>query len=107
MDRETIEFILRILQVLVLPFGAWVVRQIFALRGDLKDLDGRVCRNEERLDDLPDNKALHDLALSIEALRGDVRAVHAKIGGLEAVIGKLDRILERQEEYLLHGGADR
>ncbi|MEG6550419.1 DUF2730 family protein [Desulfocurvibacter africanus] len=106
-DRETIEFILRVVQVLVLPFGLWVVREILALRKDHNALEGRVCRNEQRLDELPDDKAVHQLALSIEALRGDVRAIDAKIGGLEAVIGKLDRILERQETYLLNGGADR
>ena len=106
-DRETIEFILRVVQVLVLPYGIWVVVQIFGLRGDLTKLEGRVCRNEQRLEELPDNNALHNLALGIEALRGDLRAVHTKIGGLEQVISKLDRILERQEQYLLKGGADR
>ncbi|MEG6550326.1 DUF2730 family protein [Desulfocurvibacter africanus] len=106
-DRETIEFVLRVVQILVLPFGVWVVREILYLRQGLGALEGRVYRNEERLDELPDDKAVHQLALGIEALRGDVRELHAKIGGLETVISKLDRILERQETFLLHGGADR
>ena len=101
---EALTLILRIVQILLLPMLAWIFKQIFALRRDIETLRGTVCRNEDRLKTLPDNDALRQLALGVEGLRGDVRAVSARIGGLESVVDKLDAILERQENYLLNGG---
>jgi len=102
-----LDLLLRLLQIVVIPFAVWVARELLCLRRDYVGLAARVSRNEERLDELPGTTAVHQLALGIEALRGEVRAVGARIGGLETLTAKLDRILERQETYLLNGGADK
>ncbi len=75
------------------------------LAAKIDRLEDRVSANEARLESHPDAKALHELALVVERTVGEIRAVTAKLGGLEAVVGKLDRVLERQEHYLLTKGA--
>lgn len=99
--------LLRIVQVLLVPILLWMLKQIFALRRDIEELRGKVGRNEDRLKSLPDNNALHQLALGFEGLRGDVRTVGARIGGLEQVVNKMDSILDRQESFLLNGGGSK
>jgi hypothetical protein len=101
---EILTLILRIVQILLIPVLAWIFKEIFALRREIAALRVNVCRNEDRLEHLPDTNSLHQLALGVEGLRGDMRAVSARIGGLEQVVDKLDAILERQENYLLTGG---
>ncbi len=101
---EVLSLVLRIAQVLVVPVLGWLVREILVNRRGIEELRSEVQRHKDKLDCLPDDKALHNLALQIEALRGDVRAMNERFGGLELVVGKMDRILDRQESFLLNGG---
>lgn len=103
-NLEVAEFVLRIVQVLVLPLMGWLGKIVLDLRREVTELRGRVQTNEDRLKELPGNEDWHNLALSIEEMRGDVKRVDAKIDGVDRVIGKMDRVLDRQEDYLLHCG---
>lgn len=102
---DLLNFLLRLTQILFVPLVMWLGKEIWSLRKDVIELRGRVKANEDKLECAPDSKALHSLALAIEGLRGDVRATNEKLGGVERVVDKLDRILERQESYLLNGGS--
>jgi predicted nucleic acid-binding Zn-ribbon protein len=102
---DLLNFLLRLAQILFVPLAMWLIKEIWSLRKDVIELRSRVKVNEEKLDCAPDSKALHNLALAIEGLRGDVRATNEKLGGVERVVDKLDRVLERQESYLLNGGS--
>ena len=101
---ETLGMILRVVQILVVPLAGLFVRQIMALRRDLEGLRVKVTENEARLCNHPDNNALHEIALSVERLSGDVRGMGKEISGLKDLVEKVDRIVERQEDHLLNGG---
>jgi ABC-type phosphate transport system auxiliary subunit len=101
---ETLSIILKVVQILIVPLAGLFIKQIMALRKDLEGLRVKVTENEARLCNHPDNNALHEIALSVERLSGDVRGMGKEIGGLKNLIEKVDRIVERQEDHLLNGG---
>lgn len=72
------------------------------LRERLERLRERVQSAEGRLEETPNSKAIHELALAIERISGDLRATVAELNGLGEIVKRLDRITERQETYLLH-----
>lgn len=99
----------------LLCWAGWSLRKAFVshqlcseCRQKLADanaeLERRISRNEEALGNLPDNNALHEIALAVERLRGDLSAMGKELGGLRDVVDKVDRIVERQENYLLNNG---
>lgn len=115
LDMDTVDHALRWLQVVVVPLFLYIRSQFSSLRSDmaefkakkdkeLKELNERITRNEAALCNLPDNKAMHDLALAVERLRSDVVGMGAELGGLKNLVEKVDRIVERQEDHLLNGG---
>lgn len=123
---DTMDFALRVLQILVIPATVWVWRsfarvdkELEVLRAqlanrtaeikagmaeDLGKLRERLSTAEARLNDVPSGGALHDLAISIERLRGDVKAVVERLTGVDRVVERMDKILSRQEDYLLKNG---
>ncbi|WP_035252287.1 DUF2730 family protein [Desulfocurvus vexinensis] len=105
LNLEVAEFVLRIVQVLVVPLLGWLGKIVLDLRREVTELRGRVRTNEDLLKELPGNGEWHNLSLSIEGLRGDIKRVDAKIDGVDRVIGKMDRVLDRQEDYLLNCGS--
>ncbi len=76
------EFVLKIIQWLVVPALVWCWR-----------LDRRLTRAETQSADL---EALHVLGLRVAELTGEIKALSARVGSLEATV-------KRQEDYLLHG----
>lgn len=65
-------------------------------------LGDRMTHAEARLDDAPTGKALHEVALSISHLSGDLKEMFARLEGLGEVVKRLERVTSRQEEYLLN-----
>lgn len=102
---DLLNFLLRLVQILFVPLAMWLTKEIWSLRKDAIELRARVNANEKKLDCAPDDKALHELDLSIEELRGELRATNEKLDGIERFVNKLERVLERQESYLLNGGS--
>lgn len=123
---DTMDFILRVLQILVIPAAVWVWRsfsrvdkELEVLRAQLANrtaelkagtaeefgkLRERLSTAEARLNDVPSGGALHDLAISVERLRGDVKTVGERLTGVDRVVERMDKILSRQEDYLLKSG---
>lgn len=94
--------------VLVVAVGtaifSWRVRQRQVDKEEVQRLRERLTRAESRLDETPTSKALHELAISITQFGGDLKAVTARLDGLGEIVGRLERITERQEQYLLERG---
>lgn len=101
---ETLNLILKVVQILVVPLAGLFVRQIMSLRKEVESLRVKVTENEAKLCNMPDSNALHDIALALERLRGDMVGLGAEMGGVKDVLQKVDRIVERQETFLLNNG---
>lgn len=107
--------ILSIIFNALLAWAGWSLRKAFVSQQRCSDcrkeliennnkLERRISKNEDSLCNFPDNNALHEIALAVERLRGDLSAMGKEIDGLRDVVDKVDRIVERQETYLLNGG---
>lgn len=111
---QIIDTVLRFLQVIVVPLLVLGIREFRSLRQAQRrqsertqKLEANILRHEEKLAELPDKSAMHDLSLAMTTIQGDLKAMNEKIGGLKTVVEKLDRVLDRQEEYLLHCGGNK
>lgn len=60
-------------------------------------LENRLLTLEQRVNQLPDARALQDLASAVESLRGDIKAVDMRITGVDRLMLRLEKALERQE----------
>ncbi len=63
-------------------------------------LEGRLIAMDERIALLPDATTLSDLAKVVESLRGDLKAIDMRITGVDRLMQRLERALERQELIL-------
>ncbi|MFQ5776307.1 MAG: hypothetical protein ACE5GS_17450 [Kiloniellaceae bacterium] len=61
---------------------------------------------EARIGDVPTRDAVHDLAVSIERLSGDIRVILQRLDGMQGHAGRLDRVTERMEQFLLDQARD-
>lgn len=86
----------------------WSLRQSFVSKKDCEGcrekLEARVSKNEQALHGLPDNEALHDLALSVTELAGDLRTMGERISGVAKSMERVEKVMARHEDYLLHNG---
>jgi hypothetical protein len=88
-----LEWIWRILTTLVIPLVFITVKQIFALRQKAALLEQRTCALEEQVRQSPGN----ELTVSLEALKGEFKALREAMTGLTAMVG-------RHEDYLWKQG---
>ncbi len=63
-------------------------------------LEGRLLSLDERIALLPDASSLNDLAKVVESLRGDLKAIDMRITGVDRLMQRLERALDRQEVIL-------
>ena len=71
-------------------------------RHDTEQLANRLTRTETRLNSAPTGEALHEVALSISGLAGDIKVAFSRLDGLGEVVKRLEVIANRQEEFLLN-----
>lgn len=80
--------------------------QIEQLRRDhdkrLANHSERITRAEAEIEDKPTTNALHELAVSIAGLSGDLKAVIARLDGQGEIVRRLETVADRQEQYLLN-----
>ena len=72
------------------------------LGGEVDSLRDRLSRVEVTV---PSTAALKDLAVIIERTTGQVNALTERLDGLRGVVERLDRVLNRHEDYLLNKGS--
>ena len=115
MDFATLDLILRILQVVVLPIVGVLIKLILAQRKEQRKdqeantkahaaFDVRLTTTEACLKNVPSEEALHDLALTIRGFGGDLRVAVEKIEGMGRIVGRLEKVVTRHEDYMLNGG---
>lgn len=60
-------------------------------------LEKRLHGLEQRISLMPDVRALTELAAAVESLRGDIKTVDMRITGVDRLMLRLEKALERQE----------
>ena len=105
MTFDHVKIALSIIQIFVIPVLGWISWKYRSLCSRMKAIEEKNERlereiNENRLclERYPDNSAVHELALSIEGLRGDLKAMNEKVGAINPLHEQVSRI----EEYLLN-----
>ncbi len=121
LDTDITPFIVLAVQGL-LAWALWSIRRIF-VRGDeylrhieqegqlrnetmanVLSIEGRLLTLEERVAQLPDAGMLSDLANAVESLRGDIKTVDMRITGVDRLMQRLERVLERQWDANFRSG---
>lgn len=87
----------------LLTLIVWSMRNAFATKADVAALDRRVTVAETALDAVPSEKALHEIANGLEALRGDVKGMAAEVHGWRDTINRVERPLNLLMEHHLKG----
>jgi len=112
---QHLDILLRILQVVVIPIVVVLVKLIRDQRKDQREdqeanakahaaFDKRLTTAEACLKNVPSEEALHDLALTIRSFGGDLRVAVEKIEGMGRIVGRLEKVVTRHEDYMLNGG---
>jgi len=96
----TLDFVFRILVLLVIPALVVLVRQLMSLRREQVLLEQRASSLERALDRMPGEEGLHQLSLSVAALEGEAKA-------MREIMERIERVVGRHEEYLLSVGGGR
>jgi hypothetical protein len=95
---------------LALSAGATVlalhVKRASAARAETVVLESRITRIETRVEGMPSSEAIHELALVVARIEGDVKALCTHIDGVEAGMRRIETIVNRQEEWLLNRGRE-
>ena len=91
------DLIFRILVISVIPILGFVIREIIKLRTDQKLLEQKTCTLQEKLDALPGEESRKELAVTLERLNGTVN-------GMGAVLQRLEKVVDRHEDYLQQRG---
>lgn len=104
MDMQLFDIILRIAQVVVLPFAAFLGKILFEQRRQMAQLERRITKAEACLENVPSEKVLHELALTLRAFGGDLKVAGEKIEGLGRIVERVERVVARHEDFLLNGG---
>ena len=89
----------------------WSLRRAFVRQEDFQEqlqrqnryenaLTRRLASLEQQVRQVPGEKRLNQLHTELAGLRGDIMALNARITGLDHLLSRLERSLERQEERL-------
>lgn len=92
-------------------WALWSLRRVFVRSDDFalhlsrearvqQMLESRLTLLENRVAQLPDGEALNSLAAAVESLRGDIKVVDARISGVDRLMVRLERALDRQDNFL-------
>lgn len=100
---EGADFALRLLQIVFIPLLAWVWRSAAALQRDQLAIRVRLSTLEAQLASVPSAQSLHELSLSVERMSGNLKALGERMGGIDRVVDRVDKMVTRQETYLLNG----
>lgn len=124
MSWDMADFALRLLQVVLVPLLAFVLRAAWqmgrqinrahqsidglsdrqaSMEAELRRIDGHQQKQQQALDAMPGAKSYHELSLAIERMNGNLREVSARMEGVDRLVEKLDVIVSRQEQFLLTG----
>ena len=117
-------WLLALLCQLLLMWIQWSIRKRFASAADLQDLgdsirkeirdtseslthrttdlEKRVDKIEVQLDRVPSIEHLHDLRVLVTQVEGTTQRLNERLDGAEKLFGRVETVLNRQEDYLLN-----
>lgn len=81
-------------------FFAWAkftATKTYATKDDLNQIDTRLTAVEQSVKGLATQKDMHEMMIRIERITG-------KIDQIEAISTRMERTVQRQEEFLMSGG---
>lgn len=85
----------------------WRMRGEFATRRDAGETTARLNRHNERIvalesriAALPTEKSLHELAIMMERLSGELKVAIERISGVQGDLDRIEQTLERHEDIL-------
>jgi hypothetical protein len=100
-------------QGLLLWIG-WSVRKRFASQEELgterdarKQLEAKVTLLEGQVQSLPTSAGMHDLAMSIERLRGDMKAITTQLMATGKTIDRVETTIARHEQIFTQAATGR
>ena len=79
--------------------------QLKDLRKDVGALREKGARLQAQLDETPSARALHEVAVAITEVAGEIKANSARLDGVTQLVARLDAVVERQETWLLQHGS--
>jgi len=92
-------------------WSLWSLRHMFVRADDYilhinNDLDNhkeyefRLNNLESRVNLLPDIKAINTLSSTIESLRSDIKVMEVRLIGVNKLVSRLEKILDKQDDIL-------
>lgn len=103
-DKVSATLVFQIIVALCGFLGGWTIwsmRKSFVYKEAFAQQVQNLDRLERQVENLPNQSAIHELAISVEQLRGELGTVSARMDGLREIMAKLDSTIMRQEEFLL------
>jgi len=99
---------------IVAMVGAWVAalvvlwlstkfatkREVAAAAEAVEEIDKRLIQMEARVSALPDAKTMHELALSMSQLGGEIKVLAERLAATREQLDRIDNILERHEDIM-------
>ena len=83
--------VLGILATLVYGWGVYHLSRRFATRAEHHDTQKTVAEQlERRMETVPDGKTMHAIQLSLEELRGDMKAIGTRMDGMKTSVSGLE-----------------
>lgn len=73
-------------------------------KGDAVKMEARLTGLEVKVEAVPTHAAVHELAISVTTLAGEVKAMNVRQDGMVRFVERLERVTDRQEKHLLDGG---
>lgn len=68
----------------------------------VEELEQRLAATEAIVAGLPTRESLHETTLAITKTSGELAVVSERLHGLEKLIDRIDEIVKRLDDYLLH-----
>lgn len=89
----------------VLGWLVWSLRKEFVRQDDHNnhkaDVERRIAHLENELNGMPTSDETKELLLAIENMRGNMRALEARVGGQYDILRRVEVQLNRVDNYLL------
>jgi hypothetical protein len=80
----------------------WGLRKEFASKAEVGMLATRITEIESAQENAPTVTGVHEIALAVERLTGEVRAQRESLSGGDGRMNRIERTVERIEEHLLN-----
>ncbi len=99
---DWVNLAIRIVQVALIPGIVFLASRFLALKRDINGLGVRLAIAEREIQQKPGSDVIHELALLVKDISGDMKEVRAELKGVRETLRRVDKVTCRHEDYLLH-----